>query len=157
MQTQYPNTVHTLPGPNSTALPGPGPGILGECIGTAEKLCEVLREEADALKRFASDDLLNILPGKQILVNELRDRLEELHSAGINKGAADSTAARLPLRSLLENIQEQNRFNETFVKNTLGYWQDLLSIFLRPAYGPGQESIARKRASITGRTFNREV
>ena len=109
------------------------------------------------LKKFASDDLLSLLPAKQILVDELRDRLETLRDAEGGNGSPEFAVRRIPLRNLLKNIQEQNRFNETFIRNTLEHWKDLMSIFFRSSYGPGQDNVARKRAFSRGRTLNMEV
>ncbi|MCE5244221.1 MAG: hypothetical protein ABFD98_16650 [Syntrophobacteraceae bacterium] len=142
---------------NSTGLAGNMPVLFSECIETAGNLSEILTQETAALRSFSGEDLLHLLPGKQILVNELQDRLETLRKAGLEKASLDPSSPRTQLRNLLRNIQEQNRANEVFIQNTLGFWQDMLSLFFRSSYGPGQGNAAVKRAFSKGRTFRTEV
>lgn len=157
MDTLNPGAPYDPSSCNSTVPAGSMPVLFGECIETAQNLSELLGQETAALKSFSGEDLMHLLPTKQILVNELQDRLETLRKAGLETASLDPSSPRTQLRNLLRSIQEQNRTNEVFIQNTLGFWQDMLSLFFRSSYGPGQDNATVKRAFSKGRTFRTEV
>ncbi len=52
-----------------------------ECLATALELLEVLRKEAEILRRFAGAELLRLVPKKEYLVSELEWKLEAAREA----------------------------------------------------------------------------
>ena len=52
------------------ALPNQDSPFQSECLVTALELLEILREEAEILKRFAGAELLRLVPRKEFLVSE---------------------------------------------------------------------------------------
>ena len=63
-------------------LPNQDSPFHSECLTTALELLEVLREEAEILRRFAGAELLALIPKKEYLVNELEWKLESARQAG---------------------------------------------------------------------------
>ena len=98
---------------------------------SALELLEVLREEAEILRRFAGAELLRLVPKKEYLVSELEWKLEAAREAGEGfLPASDS------FKALLREISKLNTSNGVFIEKSLSYWQDLFSIFSPPGYGP---------------------
>jgi flagellar biosynthesis/type III secretory pathway chaperone len=119
-----------------------------ECLLAAQELHRVLQEEADILRRFAKADLLHVISKKEFLLNELGQKLQSLKDA-------DEQAMSIsgPLKDILKKIDQVNRSNRLFIQRSLGYWQDLLSIFIPSGYGRSRSGSAVPR----GFAFSREV
>ena len=123
-----------------------------ECLATALDLLDVLRNEADILKRFAGTELVQLVPKKEYLVNELEWKLQSAKEAGEGfLPASDS------FKALLCEISELNASNGFFIEKSLSYWQDLLSVFLPKGYGPDGKAAKRPALSRRGMVFRREV
>ncbi len=122
-----------------------------ECIETALQLRSVLNEESDLLKRFASNELLWLMPRKELLIGELQRSLPPFkRTDGSPAFISDN------LKNLLSEIDEQNRSNGLFIKKSLSYWQDLLLIFSPRGYG--RDSSSRPGGlSPRGISFCREI
>jgi flagellar biosynthesis/type III secretory pathway chaperone len=135
------------------ALPGPTCSSHSECLASARALLEVLREEAQILRRFAGAELLALVPKKEYLVSELEWKLKSAREAG-----ADSLAGSDSLRDLFSEIGQLNASNGVFIKKSLSYWHDLLSVLLPPSYGPsGNVAAERPQSPPKGRSFRRKV
>lgn len=123
-----------------------------ECLATALELHEVLRNEAEILRRFAGAELLQLVPKKEYLVTELEWKLEAAREAtGSPFTVSDS------FKTLLGEIGKLNASNGVFIERSLSYWQDFLSIFSPPSYGPANNKASRSARSPRGATFKREV
>ncbi len=123
-----------------------------EFLVTALELREVLREEADILRRFAGAELLWLIPRKEYLITELEWKLQRVREAGAYSLTDSDT-----LRKLSREINELNTSNGVFIEKSLSYWQDLLSIFMPPSYGPACEQEKRSASPPRGLSFKREV
>ncbi len=123
-----------------------------DCVAAALELQLILKEEADILKRFASNELLRLLPRKEFSIGELQRQLNVL------KGA-DGTHAKLsdPLKNLLREIDAMNRSNRLFIERSLSHWQDLISVFSPPSYGPNLDGTKSAQPPARGLTFCREI
>jgi hypothetical protein len=119
---------------------------------TALELHEVLREEAEILRRFAGAELLRLVPRKEFLVSEMEWKLEAAKEAGAGPFTASDS-----FKLLLGEISTLNASNGAFIEKTLSYWQDLLSIFLPPSYGPAGKAGRSPAGSLRGLTFEREI
>jgi hypothetical protein len=133
-------------------LPGKNSPFQSECLATALELFEVLRNEAEILRRFAGAELLKLVPKKEYLVSELEWKLESAREAG-----AGSFPASDSFEALLRKISELNASNGVFIEKSLSYWQDFLSIFSPPSYGPAGKGGKRPARSPWGGTFRLEV
>ena len=123
-----------------------------ECLPTALELLEVLRNEAEILKRFAGGELLRLVPKKEYLVSELEWKLQSVKEEGEGSlPASDSFMA------LLGGIGKLNTSNGVFIERSLSYWQDFLSIFSPPSYGPAGKKARRQARPPKGLTFAREI
>jgi flagellar biosynthesis/type III secretory pathway chaperone len=123
-----------------------------ECLATALELLEVLREEAEILKRFAGAELLALIPKKEYLVNELEWKLESAKRAGEGSFTVPGS-----FKALLGEIVKLNTSNGVFIEKTLSYWQDFLAIFSPPSYGPAGKKARRPARPPKGLSFTREI
>jgi flagellar biosynthesis/type III secretory pathway chaperone len=123
-----------------------------EFLPTALELLDVLRNEAEILRRFAGAELLQLVPKKEYLVNELEWKLQSAKNAGDGFLPASD-----PLKALLCEIDQLNTSNGLFIEKSLSYWQDLFSIFSPPSYGPAGKNAKRPVRAPKGRTFEREI
>lgn len=126
--------------------------VESECLSAARELHQVLKEEADILRRFAKADLLRLISRKELLINELGQKLECLKKAD---GRRVSISASLI--DLLGKIDKLNRSNRFFIQRSLAHWQDLLSIFIPSGYRPSGRSSKPGSAAPRGFAFSREV
>ncbi|MHC1725555.1 MAG: hypothetical protein AB9866_06020 [Syntrophobacteraceae bacterium] len=150
MQTEPTYAVPELD-PNPGASLNQADEAESECLTTARELRILLQDEAGILKRFAGSELLWLIPKKELLINELGQKLNTRFSGQRSPSNADH------LRSLLGEIDEMNRSNGLFILRTLSYWQDLLSIFSPRTYGPAGEGSRSPAPAIRGRAFSREI
>ena len=63
-------------------LPNQDSPFQSECLATALELLEILREEAEILRRFAGAELLRLFRRKEYLVSEMEWKLESARQAG---------------------------------------------------------------------------
>lgn len=134
------------------ALPNQDSPFQSECLVTALELLEILREEAEILKRFAGAELLRLVPRKEFLVSEMEWKLQSAREAGEGSFTASES-----FKVLLGEISQLNASNGAFIEKTLSYWQDLLSIFLPPSYGPAGKTAMGPARSLRGLSFQREI
>ncbi len=134
------------------------------CMSMAEELLRVLGEEADVLKRFQGQELLELLPRKEYLVAGLHQRVSSLLGGSKDdRGTPDSeeNRARNHLKKLLKKIERMNRANHVFIEGSLSYWRDFMSVFQPPSYGPpghgAAEEMKKKMYALKGRAFSREA
>lgn len=145
--------THVFEAPShSGVLPDASGPFHSECLATALELLDVLRKEADVLRRFAGAELLELVPRKEYLVCELEWKLQ---SAG--DAEADSFGDSDSFRTLLGEIGRLNRSNGIFIEKSLSYWRDLLSIFSPPSYGPAGRAAKRPAFSPKGMALSREI
>ena len=123
-----------------------------DCLDTARELHGVLQEEADILRRFAKNDLLELIPRKEFLINELWQKLEWFKSVN---GQIVSVSG--PLRDQLLGIDRLNRSNRVFIERSLAHWQDFLSIFIPSGYRPNGGNPGGRQNVPRGFAFSREV
>ena len=123
-----------------------------ECLPTALELLEVLRNEAEILKRFAGAELLKLVPKKEYLVTELEWKLQSAKEAGEGFVPASDS-----FKALLSEISKLNTSNGVFIERSLSFWRDFLSIFSPPSYGPAGKKAKRGARPPKGRTFAREI
>jgi len=143
--------VETLP--HAGALPDPDSPFHSECLDSATELLEVLQAEAQILRRFAAPELLALVPKKEYLVSELEWKLNSAREAG-----ADSFTGSDSFRDLLSRINGLNASNGVFIKKSLSYWRNLLSILLPPGYGPsGGVAAVRPQSPPKGTAFRKKV
>ncbi len=133
-------------------LPNEDSPFHSECLTTALELLEVLREEAEILRRFAGAELLALIPKKEYLVNELEWKLESARKAGQGSFTVPDS-----FQALLGEIVKLNTSNGVFIEKTLSYWQDFLAIFSPPSYGPAGKKARRPERPPKGITFTREI
>ncbi len=112
-----------------------------ECLPTALELLEVLRDEADILKRFAGAELLRLVPKKEYLVTELEWKLQSAKES--EEGFVPASDS---FKALLSEISRLNTANGVFIEKSLAYWRDFLSIFLPRSYGPAARRQSGRRA-----------
>lgn len=132
--------------------------FMDAAIVTAEKMLQLLEEEADVLRRFGSEELLELLPRKQDLLRELHGRMAPLKIM-VSKGKVDDDdPARKRLRSYLRDIRRLNEANRVFIEGTLSYWREFLDLFRSSsAYGPWPQHAARQATPVKGLAFSREA
>ncbi len=123
-----------------------------ECLPTALELLEVLRNEAEILRRFAGAELLRLVPKKEYLVSELEWKLQAAKEEGEGFFPASDS-----FKALLGEIGTLNTSNGVFIEKSLSYWQDFLSIFSPPSYGPAGKKARRQPRPPKGLTFAREI
>ena len=150
---------------------------VGSCIATSEALLDILRAEAEALKAFRKERLLELLSQKEAVTCELAQKIKELESSlssfersgkaspnipestgGIlgNKGQGDSKTVLL--RELLGEIVKCNQRNHVFIQGSLGFWQDFLSLCIPGVYISGHGKQATKQPMcVKGFSLNREI
>jgi flagellar biosynthesis/type III secretory pathway chaperone len=138
--------------PHPGALSGVESPLVRECLDSAIELLEILRAEAEILKRFAGSELLALVPKKEFLVSELEWKLKSAGEAGVNS-FADSDS----LGGILDEIARLNASNGIFIEKSLSYWQGLMSIFVPTGYGPTGEVTRRLPVSPKGAAFRRKV
>ena len=123
-----------------------------ECLPTALELLDVLRNEAEILSRFAGAELLRLVPKKEYLVSELEWKLQSAKEEG-----EGSLPASDSFKALLGEIVKLNTSNGVFIEKSLSYWQDFLSIFSPPSYGPAGKKAGPQARPPKGLTFAREI
>lgn len=153
------------------------PKELDNCIVTSQRLLHVLIAEADALKTFQKERLLQVITEKEALANELANRMQSFESSesfnkkvgeprsplpgstGIDGEERDEAhAKRGLLRELLGEIIEWNQRNRIFIQGSLGHWQELINLCLPSTYLPVQDGQAARRSIRTkGLALNREI
>ena len=131
--------------------------LLERCQATANRLLEIVSEESRVLRKFKPDELLAILPTKQMLVRELEVDLRTLCGADIDRWKMEMNAEAIPLRYTLAEIEKVNSSNQVFVQGSLDFWEGFLSAVHPASYGPGHESMSSGPRYLKGRSFNREV
>ena len=122
------------------------------CLTTALELLEILRKEAEILRRFAGAELLALIPKKEYLVNELEWELESARQT-----RQGSLTVLDSFTALLGEIVKLNTANGVFIERTLSYWQDFVAIFLPPSYSPAGKKTRRPARPPKGLTFTREI
>ena len=122
------------------------------CLPTALELLEVLRDEADILRRFAGAELLRLVPKKEYLVTELEWKLQSAKES--EEGFVPASDS---FKALFSEISRLNTSNGVFIEKSLSYWRDFLSIFLPPSYGPAGKKAKRAARPPKGLTFAREI
>lgn len=130
--------------------------LLDRCQASASRLLDILSEESRILRKFKPDELLALLPAKQMLVKELEVDLRALCGADIERWKSEMSVDALPLRFTLAEIEKLNSANGVFVQGSLDFWEGLLSVLNPASYGPGREP-ASPPTNLKGRSFNREV
>ena len=133
-------------------LPDPDSPFCSECLATALELLEVLKAEADALRRFSGAELLTLVPRKEYLVNELKWKLEAARESG-----RDAFSDSEPFKALIKEITALNTSNGLFIKKSLSYWQALLSVFAPPGYDQTGRFERRLPCSPKGMAFRRKI
>ena len=123
-----------------------------DCLPTALELLEVLRNEAEILRRFAGAELLQLVPQKEYLVSELEWKLQSAREAGAGPFTASDS-----FKALLCEISKLNTSNGLFIEKSLSYWQDFFSIFSPPGYDPAGKKVRRPARAPKGLTFAREI
>jgi flagellar biosynthesis/type III secretory pathway chaperone len=134
------------------ALPDANSPFKSECLPTALELLAVLRQEAEILRRFAGAELLELVPKKEYLVCELEWKLKSADLAELGSIRASDS-----FKALLDEISKLNTSNGVFIEKSLSYWEDLLSIFMPPSYGPTGKAARRPPGSLKGMAFRREI
>jgi hypothetical protein len=153
------------------------PQELDHCIVTSEKLLHTLTAEADALKAFQKERLLELIAEKETLACELADRVKafELSPSFVKENGQEQSQppgstrdieekskeghAKLGLlRQLLGEISKCNQRNHVFVQGSLSHWEDLLSFCLPGTYAAGNDGQAfRQSIRAKGLALNREI
>jgi hypothetical protein len=150
------------------------PKELDNCIVTSERLLHILIAEAEALKTFQKERLLQVVAEKEALATELANTMKSSESfnekigrqpsplpgsTGINGEERDEAhAKRGLLRELLGEIIEWNQRNRIFIQGSLGHCQELLSLCLPSTYLQLQDGQAARQSIRTkGLTLNREI
>lgn len=151
--------LHSDPNPRPPLTPKGKGNPVCECSETAQQLLNVLGEEKEILRRFSSRELLELLPRKQFLVNELALKL---HSMGLareqNRIPLTSDPEVRTLRESLAEIRRLNHANHVFVQCSLEYWGDFFSLFCPSTYGRCQEGNPRRmHPAPKGFTFHKEI
>ena len=134
------------------ALPNQDSPFQSECLVTALELLEILREEAEILKRFAGAEPPAACPKER--VSGQRNGVETPISQRSRGGIFTASES---FKVLLGEISQLNASNGAFIEKTLSYWQDLLSIFLPPSYGPAGKTAMGPARSLRGLSFRREI
>jgi len=153
------------------------PQELDNFVVTSERLLHIVRAEAEALKTFQKERLLEFIAEKEVLACELAQRIRSFESSesfnkkigqegsllsgstGINGEERDEDhAKRGLLRELLGEINDWNQRNRIFIQGSLAHWQELLNVCLPSTYMPGQDGqAARQSIRPKGLAFNREI
>jgi flagellar biosynthesis/type III secretory pathway chaperone len=150
---------------------------LDSCIVASEKLLQILRAEARALKAFQKEQLLQLITEKEALATELANRMKSFGSsecitknidqqqspspgsAGIGEEESDDDQAKRGLlRGLLNEIMALNKRNHIFIQGSLIHWQQLLNLCLPSTYVPAADGQAARQSIPTkGLALNREI
>lgn len=132
--------------------------LVGVCISLAEQLLTTAKDEASALKKFEVRPLLELLPGKEHLVNKLRDAITSLKELTRCNSGLKSEAKFLLLGDILQQIAEVNHSNHIFIEGTLSYYADFLDQFAPFNYGFRQGGqFKQDRRFCKGLTFKKEI
>ncbi len=132
---------------------------LDACISKADSLLQLLKEEAEMLRKFKSDALLGILPRKERLSVELRESVLLLKEQEKESGIDEKTSADYnTLRRSLKEIAQLNESNRIFINGSLTYCNELLDCYGSSGYGPGMREAARRRPiNCKGLVFRKEA
>jgi hypothetical protein len=153
------------------------PQELVDCIVTSERLFHILMAEAEALKTFQKERLLELITEKAALTWELAQRVKALESSPsfVKKnvqersqppGSTRDTEEKREgehtklgiLRQLLSEITRCNQRNHVFVQGSLNHWEDLLNLCLPSTYVAGNDGQAvRQSIRAKGLALNREI
>lgn len=140
------------------ASPGSREAMTMECKSIAEELLRVLQRETSCLRRFDSQELLRILPAKELLLRELMAGLRCLKLCTGELTEEQAAPHFEGLRRSLENVRRASQFNEVFIRGSLDYWQGLMAVFSPQTYGPGPGLSSNQPSPATrGFTFSKEA
>ena len=123
------------------------------CMAPAQQLKELLEEEWLALKNFEAPKLLQLLPVKQCLTQELQNMLESLN---VQESLPFSLTQYPQLSRCLREINEKNQRNATFIESTLSFYQDFFRCVYPSSYASRGERIPNGEHP-RGLRFSKEV
>lgn len=129
--------------------------FLAQALAKAQKLLEMLEEEAKSLKLFDNRALMTIIPNKESLVRELVARMTSLKKSEEKSREIASDPDYALLKSCLLEIDRLNRSNQVFIENSLSYFNDFLDCVCPSNYSPKQE--APSRFNLKGLSFRKEI
>lgn len=129
------------------------------CHSVARKLLAILRKETVILKGFQTQELLEMLPEKMALVQDLGSRMKGLQLSRAKPGSRPDHPELTALKVILAEVREANHLNQVFIQRTLEYWQGLMALFCPSNYGNPLSSAPHKAAPPPprGLTFSKEV
>jgi hypothetical protein len=154
------------------------PQELESCIDTSERLLHILMAEAEALRTFQKERLLELIAEKEVVACELAHRVKAFESSpsfirknsqkplllkgstgGDTKEAKKWQHTRLDvLRQILGEITRCNQRNRLFVQGSLSHWENLLNLCLPGTYAAGHDGQAvRQSFRAKGLSLNREI
>jgi len=128
------------------------------CHSVARELLATLQKETAILKGFRTQELLELLPDKLVLVQELGSMMKELQSSPAKSGTKPAHPEMAALKVTLVEVKKANQLNQLFIKGTLEYWQGLMALFCPSTYGNPLGPAPHKAAlPPRGFTFSKEV
>jgi len=158
MATNKIGSTETCSLPELSSSQDVGVESVDACLTLAGQLMELLNEEASALRRFDSSSLLQLLPVKQYLIEELAERLEPWKMEKSAKNHVPNHGKYLLLESQLAEINRMNHSNGIFINGTLSFYQDIFRCLCPSNYtSEGRHSLSSKFEAPKGLTFRKEV
>ncbi|NLI33095.1 MAG: flagellar protein FlgN [Deltaproteobacteria bacterium] len=128
------------------------------CHSVARELLATLQKETAILKGFRTQELMEMLPEKMALVQELGSRMKELQSFAGESGTKQDHPELAALKVTLAEVKKANHLNQLFIQGTLEYWQGLMTLFCPSTYGNPFGPAPHKAAlPPRGLTFSKEV
>ena len=124
----------------------------------AEQLEQLLRQEAETLRRFENQELLKILHRKESLILELAEKLNDFEK--VKNGHRDMSRGPqyLSLKNCLREIEKLNRSNRVFIEGALSHYEHFIDCLCPSCYHPRHVNEPRQElAAFKGLTFRKEI
>jgi flagellar biosynthesis/type III secretory pathway chaperone len=134
------------------------PEELFDACELAGQLEQLLRQEAETLRRFENQELLKILHRKESLIRELAAKMNALEEA--KNGHTDTIRGPqyLSLKTCLREIEKLNRSNRAFIEGSLSHYQHFIDCLCPSSYHPHHVNEPRQElAAFKGLTFRKEI
>jgi flagellar biosynthesis/type III secretory pathway chaperone len=124
----------------------------------AEQLEQLLRQEAETLKRFENQELLRIVHRKQSLILELAEKLRDLEKAKNGHTDLSRGPQYLSLKRCLREIEKLNSSNRVFIEGALSHYQHFIDCLCPSCYHPRHVNEPRQELAVfKGLTFRKEI
>lgn len=128
-----------------------------DCEAKAERLFELLVAESEALRRFDSALLLQLVPRKEYCLGVLWESLRSLKEDPTQGGPPEDSGRLGKLKGLLSEINRLNRANAVFIEGALEHYQDFFMTLMPTVYGQSEGSPSHRLPDCRGVTLRKKA